>query len=30
VQVAGLAGPHFLIEIEVTAAKMPPMLKKAM
>lgn len=29
VQVAALAGPNFLIEIEATAAKMPPMLKKA-
>jgi enamine deaminase RidA (YjgF/YER057c/UK114 family) len=30
VQVAALAGPNFLIEIEATAAKMPPMMKKAM
>jgi 2-iminobutanoate/2-iminopropanoate deaminase len=29
VQVAALAGPNFLIEIEATAAKMPPMLKNA-
>ena len=29
VQVAGLAGPNFLIEIEVTAAKMPPLMKMA-
>lgn len=29
VQVAGLAGPNFLIEIEATAAKMPPMVKLA-
>jgi 2-iminobutanoate/2-iminopropanoate deaminase len=27
VQVAGLAGPNFLIEIEATAARMPPLLK---
>ena len=30
VQVAALAGPNFLIEIEATAAKMPGLLKKAM
>lgn len=30
VQVAALAGPYFLIEIEVTAAKVGPMMHKAM
>ena len=30
VQVAALAGPNFLIEIEATAARMPKLMKKAM